>query len=308
MKRTNTVEQLSHDDKGTSCIDVTVTLNYTSQNKKQSRDMNRSQELWNAVTMFVPPFFGLYYLFSGSWLMEDDLARAQESLSLHNATTSTSTSFYDASHSVFNGYEEVIEGTCISSSYFPYLHAMPPLATIAVALGYILHSPCSILYHYMCAFKLEPGHRRMDHWSRRLDQAMIHVMGFFVNFGTSGNIKYTFFTFVFGIDCIYRLFQPGFKPKSNQIRMASSFLLSIVPTIMYGYYDEFMKFLIIYGLSGWIFAAYPLGGYSHGIFHLIAFLACPLQLGMSTKLVLSQHAIRTAAKCAVLAKAASSGV
>merc|ERR1719223_2040775 len=96
----------------------------------------------------------------------------------------------------------------MSLPWFPNMHSMPPLATLSVVLGYLIHSPCSIYYHLLCAFKLPPGPKRLDHWSRRLDQAMIHIIGLFITFGQSGNLNYSLVSLVFNVDSFYRLFQP----------------------------------------------------------------------------------------------------
>jgi hypothetical protein len=257
--------------------------------KSKKRHMSRNQEIWNAMTILLPAGFVVYYLFSGSFVEEGDILRAKGSLEADS-------SFEDTMNQSGDGHR------CISSPYFPALHALPPMTTISVALGYILHSPCSILYHFLCAFKLETGQKRMDHWSRRLDQSMIHIMGCFVNFGISGSVKYSLMTLAFSIDSIVRLFQPGFRPKGNQIRMLISLLFGVMPAFMYGYYVDVIKMVLIYGIAGWMFAAYPLGGYSHCIFHVVMALVTPLQLGMSTRHMISQEAIDIAAKCAVLAQ------
>ena len=258
------------------------------------RHMSQNQEIWNALTMIFPVGIGIYYLLSSGFISEDDILRAEESPRVQNLHTMNTIFGATSTGSVHQ------EQQCISSPYFPSLHALPPIGTISIALGYMLHSPCSMLYHYLCAYKLDTAPQRMEHWSRRLDQSMIHILGCFINFGISGSIPYCLMTLAFSVDSIVRLFKPGFRPKENQIRMGLTMSFNVMPAVIYGYYDDAAKIALIYAISAWIFAKYPFGGYSHGIFHLVAALATPIQLGMSTRLIASQEAIDIAAKCTVL--------
>ncbi len=265
---------------------------FPCESDMQKRHMTKNQEIWNAITMIFTPLFSLYFIFSGNWITEENFVQANKSLLIDNDAASKHTEFFE--------YPFDSDG-CISSGYFPNLHALPPWTTMSVVIGYMLHSPCSIYYHYMCAFKLRTAKERLNHWSRRLDQAMIHIMGVFIAFGTSGSIKFSLVTLMFSLDSAFRLFKPGFEPKSNQIRMMIAFIISILPMIKHGLYEELLKFLAIYGTFGWIFIAYPFGGYSHGIFHLGMALSNPIQLSVSTRLIVSQGAIDIASKCAIVA-------
>ena len=276
---------------------ISDTINSKSQqaeSKSDKRHMSQNQEIWNALTMIFPTGIGIYYLLSSGFISEDAILRAEEAPRVQNLHTMNTIFGATSTGSVHQEHQG------ISSPYFPSLHALPPIATISVALGYMLHSPCSMFYHYLCAYKLDTAPRRMDHWSRRLDQSIIHFLGCFVNFGTSGSIAYCLMTLAFSVDSIVRLFKPGFRPKENQIRMVLTMSFSVMPAVIYGYYDDAAKIALIYAISAWIFAKYPFGGYSHGIFHLVAALATPIQLGMSTRLIASQEAIDIAAKCTVL--------
>ena len=251
--------------------------------KCEERSMTRNQEIWNAVTMLPTPLFGLYFIFSGSWITEENLVKANEIL-LGNKPD----------------FLVGVEDKCISSAFFPNLHALPPWTTMSVVIGYLLHSPCSIYFHLLCAFKLHTWQERLNHWSRRLDQAMIHIMGVFIVFGMSGNIRLGVIHLLFSIDSSYRLFQPGFRPRSNQIRIFISIILTTLPAIMYHHDEDFIKLTVINLISSWIFSAYPFGGYSHGIFHLIIALTNPIQLKLSTKVLSCQNAIHIGATCANL--------
>mmetsp|Transcript_13418 Transcript_13418/g.20152 ORF Transcript_13418/g.20152 Transcript_13418/m.20152 type:complete len:329 (-) Transcript_13418:39-1025(-) len=258
------------------------------EKRARSRQMSGTQEVWNAITMLVTPAFGLFFALSGMWVTEDTILQAKEHLL-------GGTDDFSILEPLFEG-----EGRCIYSTYFPNLYAMPPLTTMSIVVGYLIHSPCSIYYHLLCAFKLPPGKERLDHWSRKLDQAMIYVMSFFTCYGTSGSSQYAVVSMIFSVDSIYRLFQPVYRPKSILVRMSVAFLMPVLPAILYGYHEQAKQFFIIFAVSGWMFASYPLGGYSHGIFHLIAALSNPLQLGLSTMLSTSEEAIQIAASCAVM--------
>jgi len=272
-------------------IDETNKHTIEAEKRAKSRQMNGTQEVWNAITMLATPACGLFFISSGLWVKEDFILQAKESLLGETEDLLTFVPYFEG------------EGRCINSPYFSKMYAMPPLATISIVLGYLFHAPCSIYYHLLCAFKLPPGKKRLDHWSRRLDQSMIYVMSVCTCYGTSGSPQYALASILLSIDSIYRLHQPTHRPNNILLRMILAFSMPILPVIVYGYYEEAIQFIIIYALSGWIFAAYPFGGYSHSIFHLVAALSNPIQLTLSTKLLTSQEAIQTAAICAVMAQA-----
>lgn len=253
-----------------------------TEHKLNNRLMTKNQELWNAATMLLTPLIGLYFLSHSSfWITNDDLAQAQHEML-------SSSSFQYQEH-------------CISSSYFPHLYAEPPLATVSIVMGYLLHTPCSIYYHLLCAYHLKPGKERIHHWSRRLDQVMIQVMGMFISYGLSSSATYTFLILLYVIDSAFRLFQSGpIRSKSNQIRMGLSIVLTVLPVAYHGFQKETAELVLIYATSFWVFLAYPFGGYSHGIFHIVIACTNPIQLAVSTKLWSSRENVQTAAKCAIL--------
>jgi hypothetical protein len=137
------------------------------------REMTEQQELWNALTMIPSPLYCIYYLLAGKWL-----TYSQED------------------------YEYVPEFECAHS---PIYYA--PLPVIFVALAIILHAPFSFLYHYKYACALPAGLARTDHWSRRLDQAMIHAASALISYSTSGSWYYFIANFFYNADCIRRHFE-----------------------------------------------------------------------------------------------------
>ena len=247
------------------------------------RAMNTNQEVWNAVTMLIAPCYCLYYLLSGHWLTSADIAIIRiESL--------------DPSYS-FNSFNGNIG--CIQSSIFPKFHALPPLTVMAIIVGMVLHAPVSITYHLLCAFKIPQGPQRINHWSRRLDQAMIHVISILWSFGSSGNWKYALLSMMFNVDSIYGLYQRPFCPKKIARRFGVAMIMQSLPLFTSGDCFLIAQLLTIFAVSGWLFTRYPFGGYSHGMFHIVIALAPPLVLAASAKLPSGQDQILYAGKCAL---------
>ena len=100
----------------------------------------------------------------------------------------------------------------------------------------------------------------MNHWSRRLDQAMIHFMSLCWCFGTSGNKDFVIATAIFNFDSMIRLFENGYRPGRLLIRMALAVVLPAVPFLARGEILSFGKLLAIYTVSFWLFKNYPFGG------------------------------------------------
>lgn len=247
------------------------------------RSMTSNQELWNAITMFPTPLYCIFFCLGGHWLTQSDIDRVS------NAS--------DDWESTFNS------SSCNQSSILPNFYALPPPPIIAMTVACVLHSPCSIFYHLLCAYKLPPGAKRMDHWARRLDQAMIHFMSFMFAYATSGNTDYFLIAMAFNIDCMYRLTQKGMRPKRTLIRMVCAFFIPVLPFFVRGNWVDAFLLLSIYGVSGWFFSAYPVGGWSHGIFHLMIFTSNPILMYASLKLDVDEvrDYVDTAAKCFLLA-------
>lgn len=258
------------------------------KNKRaQKRQMTTNQELWNAITMLPPLLYALYFCFGGQWLTQSNIDQVQLSLKEEDDWMASFSS-----------------SSCIQSSLFPNLHSMPPPTTIANMMATVLHSPCSIYYHLLCAYKIAPGPKRMDHWARRLDQAMIHFMSFMIFYSISANIEYSLLVMVFNIDCMYRLFQKVVRPKRTLYRMIISFTLPLLPLLVRGEIGMFVTLIFINSASGWLFVAYPFGGWSHSAFHLFVFLSNPILCRLSVPLDadIMEGYIDTAAKCAIFAR------
>jgi hypothetical protein len=237
--------------------------------RASKRAMNTEQEVWNAITMLIAPCYCLYFVLSGKWLTAADL----EALSTSDTNNI----------SRYHG--------CIPK---------PPLTVIAIVLGIVLHTPASVLYHVLCAFKIPQGPMRINHWSRRLDQAMIHVVSIFWSFGSSGQWTYTLLSMIFNVDSIIGLYRRPFCPRKIFYRFGVALTIQTLPLFINGRPDHIIRLLAIYIASGLMFTKYPLGGYSHGMFHILIAFAPPLVLVASVQLPSVQNELRIAATCAHL--------
>jgi hypothetical protein len=145
------------------------------------RTMTPLQERINGFTMLAGALYGSYYCFSGMWLWD-------------NVDQVDPASFTFAS--------DLQCGTTFSW-VLRDLHAMPPLPMIFIALGLVTHAPVSFVYHWHYCTTLPPGKPRFDHWSRKLDQAFIHVASAFVSYGTSGRWDYFALNVVYNAYCAW---------------------------------------------------------------------------------------------------------
>ncbi len=105
----------------------------------------------------------------------------------------------------------------------------------------------------------------------------------------------------FNIDCMYRLFQKGMRPKRTLYRMIGAFFIPVLPLIYRQEWWCVVQLVVIYVIGGWLFSTYPFGGWSHGAFHLVIFLGNPILIRSS--LVLDADVVRegigNAVRCAV---------
>lgn len=234
--------------------------------RAKAREMTPSQEMWNVVTMIPCPVYFAFFMIAGQWLKEEDVQNMREMMS--DATDindfkygGDGDEFWSVTTTLHNMFSN--ENGCIQSQYFPNLYALPPTALIVSALGATLHAPCSMLYHALCACYLPSGPKRMDHWSRRLDQAMIHFVSLCWCYASSGNKDFALASAAFNLDSMYRLFQDGYRPGRLIIRMAVAFVLPAFPFLVRGEFSSFGKLMAIYAVSFWLFSQYPFGGRFH---------------------------------------------
>ena len=132
-----------------------------------AREMTAQQERWNGWTMIPSPFYCLYFVLAAKWL---------ETTATGDNTKET---WYET---------DPITG-CLPPSSWHTMPALPPLPVLALAFGIIVHAPFSFLYHYRYSHTLTRT-ERTTHWSRRMDQCMIHAASALISYATSGNLVF----------------------------------------------------------------------------------------------------------------------
>jgi len=270
------------------------------------REMTSTQEIWNMLTMIPNPLFCGYFLLSGAWLsqsMIDDVRAKMENDGVdYSATMSLSsvTPGESQSSSSFYGFGTLLDDNngCVQSSWFPNLHALPPLPIVMVFIAVAIHAPFAMWYHWNCAMTLPQGLPRLTHLSRRLDNSFIHVSSAIISFGTSGSWKYFLVNVAYNMECIYTNFLPDIVPKRNQIRIVFSILAYFLPLLMIGQTWLFMEGIALLVSGFLVFATYPFGGWSHCAFHIILAALPPLLMQAQPERTIVQ--LEHAAKCAIL--------
>ena len=74
----------------------------------------------------------------------------------------------------------------------------------------------------------------------------------------------------------------------------------MIPFLRRGELLLFTELCAVFALSGWLFAAYPIGGWSHSVFHLVIALVPPLVMTAAMQLPASHDQMKLAAQCAIL--------
>lgn len=226
------------------------------------REMTETQERWNAITMLPCAMFCIYFLLSAQWLGASTTSSDSEDLS------------------VLLRFHESFG--CLSPTWWHSMPCLPPLPVMAVAFGITVHAPFSFLYHWSYAHKL-PAATRTKHWSRRLDQMFVHVCSIFMCLGTTINVHYILANAIYNFDCMVQHVRADVKPRRNQIRIGLSLLLYSAPMMMRDP-RAFGELWLVFATSIWFFVAYPIGGWSHSVFHLILALGPPLTLASATQI------------------------
>jgi len=245
-----------------------------------AREMTPFQERMNALTVLPNTYYCIMFFLSGSWLSKSFIeAHAHEMIDDNDFDTSQ----------------------CINWSWLPNLHAMPPLAPLAAAIGILCHAPFSMIYHWKYAHRLPPGLARTIHWSRRMDQAMIHFCSACMSYSTSGRFDFFLINTLFNMDCFYRQFLPKVQPKRNQRRIGMSIFMYTIPLFTRGEFSAYMKLAFLFPFGGWLFGRYPIGGWSHSAFHIVMTFVPPIMMATALNLSSSQSQLEVAAQCAILA-------
>lgn len=254
-----------------------------------NREMTALQEKWNALTMIPHPILCIWFVCAGLWIPKTMVQEMQ----LEAQASGT-------------GWPETWIGEpteCLSllptATTWWNLAYWPPAPVLAVAIGVTLHAPWSMLYHWKYAHQLPPGAARTNHWSRRMDQAMLHFACAMLSFATSGSWDYLIATALFNADSAYRHFTPKVSPRRNKVRITLAIIAYSIPMLRQGHTLLFCQFWAGMSLCMWLFAAYPIGGWSHAVFHIVSvFTLIPL-LQAASLTVAAQDAVQMAAQCTV---------
>jgi hypothetical protein len=249
------------------------------------REMTPFQERMNAVTVMPGAFYCIMILLSGRWLSKSIIEGNEYD-----------TMYDNINNALFD------DSQCISWKWLPNLHALPPLPPVAAAMGIVLHAPFSFIYHWRYAHRLPPGLARTTHWSRRMDQAMIHFCSACMSYATSGRLDFFLVNFLYNADCFYRQFLTRVQPQRNQMRIGISVLAYSIPILRRGEFLLCSKLGVLFGISGWFFRKYPIGGWSHSVFHIFLAFIPPILMSAALELPASQSQLRVAVHCASLAK------
>mmetsp|Transcript_58306 Transcript_58306/g.142558 ORF Transcript_58306/g.142558 Transcript_58306/m.142558 type:complete len:582 (-) Transcript_58306:329-2074(-) len=262
-----------------------------------SREMTPFQERMNAVTVMPGAFYCIMLLLSGSWLSQSLIEEETASI----MTVSNVNNNIMGASAAAGADAGADDSQCLSWSWMPHLHALPPLPVLAAAVGIIFHAPFSFIYHWKYAHRLPPGLPRTTHWSRRMDQVMIHFCSMTMAYGTSGRFDFFVANALFNIDCIYRQFKKKVRPRRNQARIFISIVAYTIPIVRRGDLSLFVKIWTLFAISGWLFSKYPIGGWSHSVFHIVMAFVPPLLMEAGLELPASQPQLKVAAQCAVVA-------
>lgn len=212
------------------------------------RVMTPSQERFNAITMIPGMIYCLYFILAGCWITAGD---QQDGSPLQQSENSDWEAMAREAFGSEHGYGWSGSFGCIHSSTFPYLTALPPLPVVAAAVGILVHSPFSMLYHWGYATYIEPSHR-VKHWSRRLDHAFIHFASACAAYATSGRLDFFLLNAAFNMDCAYRQFEEKVSPRRNLNRIATSVFLYLLPVLVYKQYFLFFQFSVMFVTGGWV--------------------------------------------------------
>jgi hypothetical protein len=121
-------------------------------------------------------------------------------------------------------------------------------------------------------------------------------------YATSGRVDFFLVNALFNMDCIYRQFIPKVYPRRNQMRIFLSLVAYTTPLFRRGDWMLCAKLWSLLSISGWLFSQYPIGGWSHSVFHIVMAFVPPLLMTAAMELPSSHAQLEVAAQCALLAK------
>jgi len=233
------------------------TTSFDAQAFLDKRVMTPNQERFNAITMIPGMIYSLYYIFAGCWVTTT-MAGVDQHDSFPSFQQSEASEWTSMAREAFGNEHGWIERIgCINSSFFPHLTALPPLPVVAAAVGILVHSPFSMLYHWKYATVIKSS-QRVQHWSRRLDHAFIHFASSCAAYATSGRVDFFLLNAMFNLDCAYRQFEEKVRPRRNLSRIITSVHLYLLPLLVYRHYTLFLQFYFMFIVGGWVSEHYLL--------------------------------------------------
>lgn len=121
----------------------------------------------------------------------------------------------------------------------------------------------------------------------------------FFSYGTSGREDVFWVNSIYNLDCIYRHFETNVKPGRNKIRMMIAMVGCTLPILVRGDTVNFINIWVVLLIAGWFFVLYPIGGWSHAVFHLVLWLVPPILMNTALHLPASEASLKVATQCAV---------
>ena len=255
-----------------------------------NREMTALQEKWNALTMIPHPVLCLYFVLAGLWIPHALVQEMQQDM----VTTAAVKTWPET---WMGEPEECLAQTWSSWWWGVVPSYWPPAPVLAVAVGVTLHAPWSMLYHWKYAHSLPPGAARTNHWSRRMDQAMLHFACAAISYATSGSWDYMIATALFNADSAYRHFTPKVSPRRNKVRITLAIIAYSIPMLRAGHTQLFLQFWFTMSVCMWLFATYPIGGWSHAVFHVVSIFSLIPLLQAASLTAAAQEAVQMAAQC-----------
>ena len=274
----------------------------TTERYADKRTMTNVQEKWNAITILPSAMLCLYYLYYQQWKIGIDDGTTVEDVAKTPAATVKATTIRMIPNNLWTRCLDwpmqllhILFPNILSNTQMEFHYKdIPPTTILALCVGIVLHCPCSFVYHWTYAPAYSDPLKRLKHWSRRLDHSAIHLCSLFWCYGLSlssccGGSNhyqhpycYLLFNLIYNVDSIRCQWEEEMQPRRNQFRILGSMVLYTLPLIVFDTTDEgwqvFQQVWCLFVVSLWLFAAYPLGGWSHAAFHIVMVAVPPILL------------------------------
>jgi len=255
----------------------------------KNRDMNPLQEVTNGCTMVVSAIAIMYNLLSYDWL---------------NVVVKEVNA-----HPVDNNVERRSCGGMLSFLPLPVLGrgivlVWPiPVPILAIVAGVLIQVRFSFVYHTCYATRLN-GSKRIEHWSRRADFCCIHIATSLFSYALTVSFPYFLLSLVLTLESCYKQFEPVVNPRRNLFRVVLSILFYLVPAFINASSNQLCRLLVLYPIVTWLFVVYPLGLWSHSMFHLLIMLIPPILMEIVVELPSVQEEVALFSRCVSMSKEA----